>query len=187
MPVNEFTPAAQAALNKALSGAASNHHRLQSWVAANMPDVGAGLVAGSIIWNKALGRPSTQNLCDGFSIMLIARSQQNVGTPGDGGGVEKWIDATFAVDNKWDDNDGESYLVHFLHVMTHGDRLRVIVSFADGVGWQDASGGRSSEHLIVSPSEYQYGLKLQHTKIPNWIESFRVMRALDSASVYKLP
>ena len=184
MPLSEFTPAAQKVLNQALSGAASNHDRLQTWAEANMPDVGTSLVAGSIIWSKALGRSSTQKLCDGFAISLVVST---VETDQDSG-LDTWVDSpAISVDRKWDDSDGDKYLVHFLHSMLHGNRLRVSVTFGDGVDWQNASGAPQLEQVLVSPTARAYGYKLSHPDIPNWIEPYRVIRLRDTGGAYRVP
>lgn len=185
MALNQFTPAAQKALNKALSGIAAHHDVLRTWGAANMPDVGAGLVVGSIVWQTSLGRPKAQQRCNGFDIKLISWTLLSAGPSTGGPLTDQWACAEFPVTRKWDDSDGEDYLVHFMHEMPEGEqRLQVVVSRVDGGGWLTASGAPSQEHLILSPGQRSYGYKLPHA-ITNWIEPFRVIRALDSPSVYR--
>lgn len=173
MPPNPFTTTAHDSLGDILSKAAANQERLKLWSATHAPGIATHLVFGSIVWKKALGRPSSQKMSDGFTVSLtnidvVIDYQQKIEIP---------LHAQFPVDQKWDDSDEDNYLVHFLHDMPHGQTLTVMVRMADGVGWQDSSGAPSSEHLIVSPSHRSYGNSKAASQIPNLIDPFWVITA----------
>lgn len=184
MSLNPFSLSAQSSLSDVLRNESARNDRLKFWAQLHMPQVGAGLIFGSIVWPKGLGRPTAPQRCDGFSISLVAPTLQTPGTPGDGGGVETWIDSPpLPVTQKWDDSDDEQYWVHFLHPKPAGERLRVRINFAEGTGWLDEAGSPSAEQLLISPSVRAFGYKLPIEVIPDWIDPFHVIRARSSVSL----
>jgi hypothetical protein len=176
--LNKFSSEAMLALNQKLADVFLQHEQLQSWVIANAPSVGSGLIIGSIVWSKALGRPATPHMRDGFDIGLYTTMITGIGAPGSGSVVETPITTgPIPVDQKSEHSDGERHWVNFVTTMPGNIvRFSVKVAFASG-GWQDASGGSSTEHLLITPSERGSG----KPPFPNWIAPFSVVRAIDHA------
>lgn len=170
MTVDKFSAAALKDLQHPLGGMVAQHRQLLEIGAKHGMDL-SKYIFGTIIWNKALGRPPYSRPSDGF-IVRIRATKDVLGGDAQGGPARDYFPHMDLYPGKWDDSDADHYLVHFLQSIPSATQLDVHVTFVDEAPWVDKTGSPVPEGHFMSPSVRSYG---QGSHLPNWTEPFRVV------------
>jgi len=177
MAIDPVNPAALKDMHFALIGMLSGYRELLTVGAKHGMDL-SQYMSGTIIWNKALGKPSGPKPSDGFVVRLHTVTDRL-----DGGAMDTPLqhDDHLQVDSypvKWDDSDADHYVVHFLQSIPSATQYALHVTIADGVTWVDEANKPVLEGHFMSPSLRTYGKDTSTGKtipMPSWIEPFYVV------------